>query len=259
VRCGQPFSVHPRHRPYRTLQDDTRTAQIANVGLVLVLGIASGVSALILFAHLADDVLRRETLALDTAVFKWLGQFRSAFADTLMAWLSLLGAEWLAVAVAALMIVLVLRRDWYAAASVTFVFAGAELLNTLLKGLFQRPRPIDTDDFLPMQQFSFPSGHAMVAASVYLFVAYFAWSRLKGWGRYAITVGLVLTIILVGASRVYLGVHYLTDVVAGYIGGFLWTDGVIIAGGLAKWRRYRRHVDKPNTVTRDTMSAGMLR
>jgi undecaprenyl-diphosphatase len=165
VRCGQLFSVHPRQRPYRTLQDDARTAHIANGGLVLVLGIASGVSALIVFADLADDVLDRETLALDTAVLNWLSQFRSAFTDTLMGWLPLLGAEWLAVTVAELMIVLVLRCDWYAAVSVT------------------RPRPMPTTNFLPIQQFSFPSGHAMVAASVYLFVAYVAWNRLNGWGR----------------------------------------------------------------------------
>ena len=77
----------------------------------------------------------------------------------------------------------------------------------------------------------------MVAASVYLFVAYFAWSRLKGWGRYAITVGLVLTIILVGASRVYLGVHYLTDVVAGYSAAVVW---VFAVGSVYKWRTRRR-------------------
>ncbi len=85
-----------------------------------------------------------------------------------MVGLSLFGAEWLAVALAALVIVLVLRRDWYATVSVTLVYGGAELLNTLLKAVFQRARPLPTTDFLPVQQFSFPSGHAMVAASVYL-------------------------------------------------------------------------------------------
>jgi undecaprenyl-diphosphatase len=85
--------------------------------------------------------------------------------------------------------------------------------------------------------FSFPSGHAMVSAAFYLFLAYLAWRYLRGPAR-AICIGaLILLVGLIGLTRMYLGVHYLTDVVAGYLAGFFWTDGVVLA---ERWLEARR-------------------
>jgi len=70
---------------------------------------------------------------------------------------------------------------------------------------------------------------ASVAATCYLFLSYLAWRLLRGWARLACVTGLAL---LIGLSRLHLGVHYLTDVLAGYAAGFAWTDAVIIGGRL---------------------------
>jgi undecaprenyl-diphosphatase len=113
------------------------------------------------------------------------------------------------------------------------------LLNDVLKDWFQRTRPAPVGALIPAQAFSFPSGHAMVAAAFYLFVGYLAWRLLPGRWRIVCAVGLVLIAFLIGLSRLYLGVHYLTDVVAGYIAGFAWTDAVIVGGHLLVRRRRR--------------------
>ncbi len=114
---------------------------------------------------------------------------------------------------------------------------GAQLLNNVLKDLFQRTRPAPVAGLIPAQAFSFPSGHAMVAAAFYLFLAYLGWRLLRGWRQVAFTGTLLALILAIGLARLYLGVHYLTDVVAGYLAGFLWTDAVIIGGHLLGRRR----------------------
>lgn len=140
---------------------------------------------------------------------------------------SLMGAQALGVVIIAVLAALAVRRQWATAASLLLVVVGAQVLNTLLKAAFQRERPTVLE-LLPAQQFSFPSGHTMVATAVYLYLAYLVWQRLQGFARYALAASLVLLILLVGLSRVYLGVHYASDVIAGFIAGFIWTDTVII-------------------------------
>jgi undecaprenyl-diphosphatase len=95
-------------------------------------------------------------------------------------------------------------------------------LNFLLKSMFQRPRPT----FLPLVQenfYSFPSGHAMNSFIFYTSLSFFIFRRIRN--KY-LRIGLIflsmMFILLIGISRVYLGAHYASDVVAGYVTGFLW-------------------------------------
>ena len=96
------------------------------------------------------------------------------------------------------------------------------LLNLLLKSVFQRERP----DLLPLVNeptFSFPSGHAMNSMIFFAALSYFIFYHMNHMrtGRILIAVSVVL-IFLIGISRIYLGAHYPTDVVAGYVAGLLW-------------------------------------
>lgn len=218
----------------------TGQARLAALGLTVVLGFGLGLASLWLFGWLADEVFERDTLLVDTAVLAWLRAARSPTLDGL-AWLfSFLGAGGLAVILIVVVVWLGLRGRWGAAGGVLLVTGGAQALNNVLKELFQRTRPAPVDAWVPAQAFSFPSGHAMVAAAFYLFLAYLAWRVLHGWPRVAVACGLVLLILLIGLSRLYLGVHYLSDVAAGYLAGFLWTDAVILGGALLERRRAPR-------------------
>jgi undecaprenyl-diphosphatase len=214
--------------------------RLATLGLTLGLGLAAAMLALYLFAMLADEVMEQESLQVDTAVLLALRSVHSPALDR-AAWVaSALGAEWLAVLMVVLLGVLGYQRRWGAAVGLLLTVVGAQLLNDVLKDWFQRTRPAPVDSLIPAQAFSFPSGHAMVAAAFYLFVGYLAWRLLTGRWRVVCAALLVMVAFLIGLSRLYLGVHYLTDVIAGYIAGIAWTDAVIIGGHMLGRRRLAR-------------------
>ena len=106
--------------------------------------------------------------------------------------------------------------------------AGSAALNHLLKGLFARPRPFFEHPLLVETSYSFPSGHAMESFVLYGMLAYFAVLALESWrARTAVVFGAALLVLLIGFSRMYLGVHYFSDVVAGYAAGGVWLSTLI--------------------------------
>jgi membrane-associated phospholipid phosphatase len=109
--------------------------------------------------------------------------------------------------------------------------AGSAILNKLLKGLFQRPRPHFAHPLVVETSYSLPSGHAMesfVAYGMLTYLAVLLW--LRRWEtRVAAVCGAALLVVLIGFSRMYLGVHYFSDVVAGYAAGGVWL-GALITG-----------------------------
>lgn len=214
--------------------------QLASLGVTLALGFAAGLLSLYLFAVLATEVARKQTDLLDLGVLAWLRQFQSPTLDVLAQAVSFLGSEGMAVLLVVLLVAFALRGRWGAAVGLVLVAGGAQLLNDALKELFHRTRPASVLGMLPMQAFSFPSGHAMVSAAFYFFLAYVSWRVLHGWARTACTGALLVLVLAIGLSRLYLGVHYLTDVLAGYLAGFLWTDAVILGGQALGHRRARR-------------------
>jgi undecaprenyl-diphosphatase len=118
---------------------------------------------------------------------------------------------------------LLLQGLWRRASFVAAASFGGWFLNGALKQLFQRPRPDIVPHLREVMTMSFPSGHALQSAVVYLTLGalsmHIAQRRLTK--LYCMTVGATATV-LVGASRVYLGVHYPTDVLAGWLIGLSW-------------------------------------
>jgi undecaprenyl-diphosphatase len=206
--------------------------RLGALGLALGLGFGVAVLAFWFFYDLAEDVASGETEAIDAAVLAWLQGVSSPALDWVALTVSLFGSELVYVVAPIVGVLLVRQGRWGAAASLGLVTVGAELLNYVLKAAFHRARPEAGRVLFPAEGFAFPSGHAMVAAALYCFVGYVAWRLLRGWQRWACVGGLALLVLLIGWSRLYLGVHHLTDVAAGYLAGFLWTDAVILGGRL---------------------------
>ena len=216
------------------------------LGLTLVAGFGMGLLALYWFAALAEEVVEGDTAALDGAVLVMLRQFSSPVADTLAHVVSFCGSELVAILLVVAVAGLGRRGRWGAVAGLLVTTVGAQLLNNVLKDLFHRTRPAPVEWLaVPAQAWSFPSGHAMVSAAFYLFLAYLGWRIMRGRVRVLWTVGLLVLVLAIGFSRLYLGVHYLTDVVAGYIAGFLWTDTVIVGEALLARRRAPRLAPTP--------------
>jgi len=100
---------------------------------------------------------------------------------------------------------------------------GAEISGQIMKVLVHRTRPdggLETEN-----TFSFPSGHALIAAAFYGFLIYFCWRVSQSQAqKYLFLIAGLLLILLIGVSRLYLGVHFFSDVIGGYILGAIWLD-----------------------------------
>jgi membrane-associated phospholipid phosphatase len=202
--------------------------RLAGFGAVVVLGFLAGAGAVYAFAWLATEVLEQDTTRVDATAAAFVRQFSSPTVDRL-AWLfSLFGSEVIWVLGLCLLALFVWQRRWGTAVLLVLVAGGAQLLNDILKTVFHRDRPEAVVTLISAQSYSFPSGHAMVAAAFYFFLAYLAWRLVRGWWRWVMVAGLLLLVVLIGLSRIYLQVHYLSDVIAGYVAGFVWTDAVIL-------------------------------
>jgi undecaprenyl-diphosphatase len=221
----------------KEVEDQPR--KVAQFGLALVLGFVGGVLALAAFAWLAEEVLARQTQQLDDATLFFLRQSSSPTLDRLALGVSMLGSEVVMLAGAGLLVVFACQRRWGAAAGLLLATGGAQLLNNVLKDLFHRTRPAPMlGGLIQAQQFSFPSGHAMVSAAFYFFLAYLAWRLVvRPVWRVVLVSGLVLLVLLIGLARLYLAAHFVSDVIAGYFAGLLWTDAVILGGRVLSMRK----------------------
>ena len=133
-------------------------------------------------------------------------------------------------------VALLVHRRWSALAAWLVAVLGGEGLNLLLKDLFARPRPHFEHPFVAETSHSFPSGQAMESLVVYGMLAYFAVLTLRGRAKRAVAVGgAAVLVILIGFSRLYLGAHYPSDVVGGFVAGGAWLSAII-----AGWEAMRR-------------------
>ena len=126
-------------------------------------------------------------------------------------------------------LLLAVRRRWLILTGWVVAFVGGGILNWSLKQIIHRPRPADASMFLHRFSYSFPSGHAMGAVFGYGMLAYIivTFSAERRSIRAAVIVATVLLVLLIGLSRLYLGVHYFSDVVGGYAAGVLWLAACI--------------------------------
>jgi undecaprenyl-diphosphatase len=134
--------------------------------------------------------------------------------------------------------VLARRRQWLYLGTWITAVGGSAALNQLLKQLFARPRPYFEHPLLLETSYSFPSGHAMDSFVVYGMLAYFAVLALESWhARTAVVFGAALLVLLIGFSRMYLGVHYFSDVVAGYAAGGVWLSTLVTGAETIRRRK----------------------
>ena len=188
-------------------------------------------------------------LALNEEATRWLPSFDEALAEDLrarmqpgvlrvVAALSHLGdLGTVAAATVVILAVLLLRRHLRLAACWTIAMAGIVPLNSGLKALFQRPRPLHNHGFIVEHGWSFPSGHAFGAIVFYGMLAYVLLRLLPWrWHRWVIAAAVAM-VTVIGLSRIVLQVHYFSDVVAGYVSGSVWLVACI-AG--AEWWRLRK-------------------
>ena len=197
----------------------------------LVVGLGAASILTVLFVGLGHYVVRPERLDFDRTVSSVVYSFANPTLTAALLLLTNLAAAIVTVPLFALMVgYLMAHRRIHAAALVVVSGRGAAISDPLLKGIYQRTRP---DLIVPLDVaggYSFPSGHAVMAVVTFGLLAYLVGRRLTKWARVLVTAVAAAVILLVVAfTRVYLGVHYPTDVMGSLLVGGAWLIATILA------------------------------
>lgn len=193
--------------------------------LPLVAGLAIFIMMTAIVDELSEEIGDHEPLtAVDIRLSNYLHVHQSTALTTAMHGVTSFGSTLAGISLAVFFgVFLIWKRRFGWLFTLTASVLGGALLNRLLKYLFHRPRPFFDDPILTLTSYSFPSGHTMLATVLYgVIAAYFVTNARRWQQRALILISAGLLILLVGFSRIYLGAHYLSDVLAAFAEGFAW-------------------------------------
>ena len=198
---------------------------LEKLSLSLLLGLAVAIGVLVFLAWLTDEVLEGDTRRFDEATRAAVHQLASPPLTTAMRAISFLGStEFLFSATALIVVAFVLRKWKREGLLLGITMFGASMLNITLKLAFKRVRPEPFFNLATPRSYSFPSGHALASFCFFGALAIILHARSNN-PRIRVVIKIVAPIIifLIGFSRIYLGVHHTTDVIAGFTAAFIWT------------------------------------
>jgi undecaprenyl-diphosphatase len=194
----------------------------------IIVGIALCFFSLVGFLHFTDEVMKTDFIGFDTLISQSIYNVRTPTLTYLMMEISTLGSGTHIVITSLVGIIFLIKKHKKESILFSLALIMGILINTVLKLLIHRPRP-EFDPLILERMSSFPSGHAMNAFIFFSLMSYFSYHFFNNKTlTIAVTVFSILCIFLVGFSRVYLGVHHPTDVLAGYIAGFWWFVTVLL-------------------------------
>ena len=201
---------------------------------VALASLAIAVLSLFLFAWIAESVSHQQTQNFDLSVRNAVHRYASPAMTRAMTGITFLGGDGLVIAALLATITFLIARRRRAALWLVVTLAGATVLDLTLKFAFHRPRPAPFFGPLP-RTYSFPSGHALFSFCFYGVLAGLVAGRVRSiWLRIVIWLAAGLLVFAIGLSRIYLGVHHPSDVIAGYLTATLWVATMIF---LDRWRK----------------------
>lgn len=213
----------------------------------IAIGFVLFLAPLFLFVQLADEVLERETQPFDEAVLRAINSIESTQIDPIIVAITQLGGViGVGVLTAGLTLLLVKRRMYRKSAIILASVGGAAIINVLLKAVFERSRPELWDRIVFESSYSFPSGHAMASSALALSLLVVLWDT-KYRTRAAICA--VVFMLSIGFTRLYLGVHYPTDIIGGWLVSLAWIGVVLSAIRLTSWRKSNSHTKDSRPIS----------
>ena len=226
-----------------------RLSRKSEGGLRLTLSVLLFIGATWLFAGVAEDVVTGDPLVtVDGVITHW---FQRHSAAGVTRWMMLVTDAHDVVPISALSLAFALylgwRREGYWLLALVLVLPGGMSLNLLLKQIFQRGRPILDEPLLGIASYSFPSGHVTAATLLYGVLAVFLARQTPEVGRRVTLYAMAgLMVLLVAITRVYLGAHYFSDVVAAAAWGTAWVVLCVVLVGELRRRSALRRSAQPH-------------
>jgi undecaprenyl-diphosphatase len=217
----------------------------------LAFGLAVSLVLLLCLAEFAEEIAEPFITALDAAIMQAFHLNATPGLTHVMETLTWIGSP---AVVCALMVIAVtilwFRRRRRESLLLLLAVGGGTILNTALKLYFRRVRPDVSWAILHEHSFSFPSGHSVVAVALYGMTLHLLLRHISaGWQKTAAIVVALALAAGIGLSRIYLGVHYPSDVAAGYFVGGVWVLGVITADW--KWQIARSSPQPSGWLSQD--------
>lgn len=189
--------------------------------LKLALLIGSSISVFLL---LAISINGNSIVAFDTTIIHFVQGFETAALTNIMKIFTFIGSRnaTIPIAIITMFILYKVLHHRFELILLIITLLGSPILNKLLKNFFHRARP-DLHRLIEIGGYSFPSGHAMNAMTLYGILTYLLWKHAANrLHRTVLLACSFMMIFMIGISRIYLGVHYPSDIIAGYAAGFLW-------------------------------------
>jgi undecaprenyl-diphosphatase len=203
----------------------------------VVASLVASVLFLLLFAWIATEMREGDTKHFDAAVRSWLHSFASPTLTKAMFAFSFMGDRGMVVFMSMALALFVYQRWWRGLLWLSITMVGALVLNTTLKLAFARTRPEPFFGTLP-HSYSFPSGHSLFSFCFYGVLAGLIMARIRSrWLRVLTWSAAAIMVLLIGISRIYLGVHYPSDVIAGYLAGAIWVSAMVTVDRLRRTRK----------------------
>lgn len=177
----------------------------------------------LLFIKLCEDVIKQELTVFDDSVYNFIARFINPDLTYIMKFFTYCGSWPVLVSTTAIIFIALHknRKRLYYGWLIVINLAASTMLNEMFKIVFHRQRP-DILRLIDITGYSFPSGHSMISLCYYGLIAYILYKTLKTRWKYLIVFLLAVLIVSIGISRIYLGVHYASDVIGGFSAGLAW-------------------------------------
>ncbi len=212
-------------------------------GLHLTLGLLVMLLGFWIFAEIAEDIGPNGTmLARDHAVTNWFHAHATPGLTTAARVITTFGSvAFLSVVSLGMAGLLVWQKAWNRLIIFASGMLGGSLLNLLLKHFFHRQRPILENPLVTLSSYGFPSGHTMGATTFYGLLVLLVFATWRRWSRRLLSVLLAgLFVVAIGLTRIYLGAHFMTDVLAAFAAGAVWLAFCWSAGEILRKHRQNR-------------------
>lgn len=207
--------------------------------LIVLLVVVFGIN---IFISLTETLHSDALAKYDSKVTEFIISFRTPALNKFLQFITEVGDfnGYLVMAIISTIVFYLKFKNWRYVVEIFFVLIVSGLSNVALKQVINRARP-DAEHLVSVASLSYPSGHAMSAIAFYGFLIYLVYTfKLKAWVKTGLILVFGFLILTIGISRVYLGVHYPSDIVGGYIAGFIWVLFCIVLFHIIDLLRKRR-------------------